>query len=344
MFSKCVGGNRLQSSVKISRTRSKAALLRTVSEETCAAISLDSLHCSKFLNFRFDIEGSQEFLGLVDSIRQHGLLNPLIVRPSSDQSNFKANPGFEIVCGHRRYLACQSLSLKSVPCRILELNNQRAMEIALMENVQRESLNPIEEAEGFKSYVLSFGRGSIRSLARKIGKSDEYISHRLRILGLPEQVLEKVSKNILKPSEAQELVWLNDSGKQIELANRIVEQKLTFRQTRKALRAMRQTGASVDEAVEFATKKPKSPIEEGTRTQEFLESWGSYGTVHRSRQVEILKRAILTLRACLAGLDLLFEESNVSEVREVLLNQRQVVHTALDEIVKVKTEVSRELS
>ena len=109
---------------------------------------------------------------LIISIREHGLIQPILIRPLSH--------GFEIVAGHRRYQACKSLRWRFIPCKIREMTNKQAFEIQLSENIQRKSMDPIEEAEAFRRYVIDFGWGGVSDLAKKIGKSEEYVSHRIQ--------------------------------------------------------------------------------------------------------------------------------------------------------------------
>ncbi|MGZ5547406.1 MAG: ParB/RepB/Spo0J family partition protein, partial [Nitrososphaeraceae archaeon] len=120
---------------------------------------------------------------LIISIREHGLIQPILIRPLSH--------GFEIVAGHRRYQACKSLRWRFIPCKIREMTNKQAFEIQLSENIQRKSMDPIEEAEAFRRYVIDFGWGGVSDLAKKIGKSEEYVSHRIQLLKLSEEIKEK---------------------------------------------------------------------------------------------------------------------------------------------------------
>jgi len=108
------------------------------------------------------------------SIREHDLLQPILIRPISH--------GFEIVAGHRRFHACRSLRWRFIPCKIREMSDKQAYEIQLTENMQRKAMDPVEEAEAFRRYVMDFGWGGVSELAQKIGKSEEYVSHRIQLL------------------------------------------------------------------------------------------------------------------------------------------------------------------
>jgi len=126
------------------------------------------------------------------------------------------------------------------------MSDKEAYELSLTENVQRETLDPVDEAEAYKRYVNDFGWGSVSELARKIGKSQEYVSHRLLLLRLPSRILESVRGGQLTPWQAQELVWLQDSSLAAELSHSIAKHKLTVRQIRNIRRNIRNGRVLVD--------------------------------------------------------------------------------------------------
>ncbi|MGD9532254.1 MAG: ParB/RepB/Spo0J family partition protein [Candidatus Nitrosocosmicus sp.] len=163
------------------------------------------------------------------SIKTDGLLQPIIVRP-------KDNGLFEIVAGCRRYLSCKSLGWKKVTCHIMHLNDRQAFEIALIENIKRNSISPLEEAVAFRNYVYDNGWGSIRELANKMGTSPSHISKRIALLDLPNDIHEKIEKMILPPSSAEELLQIKNSEKQSELANLISKRHLSIKQIRKKIK------------------------------------------------------------------------------------------------------------
>ncbi|MDH5363441.1 MAG: ParB/RepB/Spo0J family partition protein, partial [Aigarchaeota archaeon] len=177
---------------------------------------------------------------LAVSIRRHGLLHPIIVRPSGQV--------FELVAGHRRLEACRTLGWEEVSCVVRNLSDKEAYELALTENVQRKTLDAVEEAEAYKRYVNDQGWGSVSDLARKIGKSEEYVSHRLLLLRLPSEILEKLRTEQLTPWQAQELVWLDDPSLATELSHSIVAHKFTVKQIRNVRRKIRD-GSSIKDAV-----------------------------------------------------------------------------------------------
>lgn len=158
---------------------------------------------------------------LAGSIRERGLVQPLVVRPSSVDAE-----SFEIVAGERRWRAAQLAALHEVPVIVRALSDQEAVEIAIIENVQREDLNAIEEGEGYK--LLMDGHGYTQEdLAKVIGKSRSHLANTLRLLKLPEDVQELVRTGALSAGHARALIGRPDAS---ELAARIVNEGLTVRQ------------------------------------------------------------------------------------------------------------------
>lgn len=334
-------------------------MLRTSNESvTLTNIPLEEITTTALLNFRTQAEQSEDFGGLADSIGKYGLLQPLLVRNkvSYPKKEGLQNLGvFQIVAGHRRYFACKKIGLHSVACIVMELSDQEAFEVALVENVQRQSLNPIEEAEAFKSYVVNFGRGSITRLARKIGKSEEYVSHRLLMLGLPKILLEKISRRLLKPSHATELVWLKNGEQQVDLSNEISEYSLSLREVRAAVRFMKSSNIDVDEVVqrvlkEREAKRPEvlSVATDAVRADDAdaaLNPWPEYNERREdnaaAKEKDILDHSILILRTCLAGLDLLVNEAQGSDLLGTFMEERNSVHSILDKLIRVSTDYRR---
>ena len=160
---------------------------------------------------------------LIISIREHGLIQPILIRPLSN--------GFEIVAGHRRYQACKSLRWRFIPCKIREMSNKQAFEIQLSENIQRKSMDPIEEAEAFRRYVIDFGWGGVSDLAKKIGKSEEYVSHRIQLLKLSEEIKNKIVSNGLNVSKAIEISTI-PIEKQSQIVGEIIKKNLSVKRIR----------------------------------------------------------------------------------------------------------------
>ena len=159
---------------------------------------------------------------LANSIKEQGVIQPIVVRPSSSQ-----NGKYEIIAGERRWLASQNAGLHEVPVVILNVDDVKSLEFAIVENVQRQDLNPVDESRGYQRLVDDFNYNQDK-LSKFIGKSRSYIANSLRLLSLPSEVLEMVEQGNLSAGHARSLIGLNNS---IELAKKIIQKKLSVRQS-----------------------------------------------------------------------------------------------------------------
>tara|TARA_Y100000992_G_C21254197_1_gene487607 strand:+ start:71 stop:913 length:843 start_codon:yes stop_codon:yes gene_type:complete len=159
---------------------------------------------------------------LSNSIKERGMIQPIIVRKlKSDKSKF------EIIAGERRWLAAQRAGLHNVPVVVTEADDLRSLEFAIVENVQRHDLNPLEEAQGYKRLIDEFSYDQDK-VSKFIGKSRSYIANSLRILTLPDEVIKLLESQQLTAGHAKILVGLENAG---FVANKIIENKLSVRQT-----------------------------------------------------------------------------------------------------------------
>ncbi|XSG81753.1 MAG: ParB/RepB/Spo0J family partition protein [Methyloligella sp. ZOD6] len=195
-------------------------------------LPLSALKASRFNPRRhFDDEHLTE---LADSIRERGLVQPLIVRPQEGRDTY------EIVAGERRWRAAQKANLHEVPVVIRSLSDQEAVELAIIENVQREDLNAIEEAEGYRSLMDGHGYTQ-EDLSRVIGKSRSHLANTLRLLKLPEAVRRYVASGDLSAGHARALIGRQDAEL---LAARVVKEGLSVRQTEALVQNSGQTKKS----------------------------------------------------------------------------------------------------
>jgi ParB family chromosome partitioning protein len=185
-------------------------------------VDVYSIELPKFPFRNLEFENVDE---LSLSIQQHGLLNPIIIKTINDR--------FQIVTGTRRYLSCRKLGWRNILCHIIEVNEKDAFEISLVENLQNKSLNAIEEARAFKAYVTDFGWGDISDLSKKISKSAAYIYKRLSMLDLPQEILDNYNKSIINNSTVNELIFVKNRDKQLQIVKKAIEEKLTIREIRK---------------------------------------------------------------------------------------------------------------
>ena len=159
---------------------------------------------------------------LTNSIKEQGVIQPIVVRP--DKLN---NGKYEIIAGERRWLASQNAGLHEVPVVILNINDVKSLELAIVENVQRQDLNAIEEASGYKKLIGEFNYNQ-EKLSKFIGKSRSHIANSLRLLSLPKDVLLMVQEGSLSAGHARTLIGLNNSS---DIAKRIIKKKLSVRQS-----------------------------------------------------------------------------------------------------------------
>ena len=167
----------------------------------------------------FDKESLVE---LTNSIKEQGVIQPIVVRP-----NKLLEGKYEIIAGERRWLASQNAGLHEIPVVILNVDDVKSLEFAIVENVQRQDLNPIEEARGYRRLVDDFNYNQ-EKLSQFISKSRSYIANSLRLLSLPEDVLLMVERGNLSAGHARTLIGLNNS---VDIAKKIIQKKLSVRQS-----------------------------------------------------------------------------------------------------------------
>ncbi len=194
----------------------------TKTETNINKLSISDLVSNKFQPRKlFDEENLQE---LTNSIKERGIIQPIIVRKSIDH-----NSKYEIIAGERRWLAAQKAGLHEVPIVITEADDLKALEFAIVENVQRKDLNAIEEARGYKRLIQEFSYDQ-QKVSTFIGKSRSHIANFLRLLSLPENVLKLIETRELSAGHAKVLVGLNNAE---FIANKIIEKNLSVRQAEK---------------------------------------------------------------------------------------------------------------
>ena len=191
-------------------------------------VSISSLVRNKYQpRKKFDETSLEE---LTNSIRARGIIQPIIVRPSSNNIN-----QFEIVAGERRWQAAQYAGLHEVPVVVINADNLKTLEFAIVENVQRKDLNPIEEAEGYKRLIDEFSYDQDK-VSKFIGKSRAHISNCLRLLTLPQEIIELIIDEKLSQGHAKILVGLDNAAL---LAKKIISKKLSVRQTEGLVRVLK---------------------------------------------------------------------------------------------------------
>jgi ParB family transcriptional regulator, chromosome partitioning protein len=312
------------------------------------------------------------------SIKKHGLLQPIIVRP--------INRGFEIVAGHRRFQACKILRWKTIPAMVKDVSDKDAFEIQLVENIQRKTLDPMEEAQAFKLYVRDYGWGGITYLAETIMKSEQYVSSRIQLLKLPQNVIDKVKSGELKVSHAFELLGLE--GKSLEnMSDDIINKNMSVKDIRrhKHQLAFGKDKGSVENTA-AVEEKAKMEIEIGTKTENTMYDRDNYSNdgflfptnsekdhIHERlhHKLMFLKKVQLSLKASLSRADSLiheyeeYEESDSPEIKatssqssslyletemygdsddisKMLMRFRLGIHSMLDETIRSSSKIAKE--
>jgi ParB family transcriptional regulator, chromosome partitioning protein len=275
---------------------------------------------------------------LLISIKQKGLINPPLVRIKSDH--------YELIAGHRRLEACKLLGWQNITCHIVDVDDKNAYEISLIENVQQKSMTPIEEARAFKEYVDAFGWGSESDLAQRIGKSQEYVSRRIRLLTLPESLQKDVLEGRISVSTAEELLPLNDNRVVLqELGNYVAENRLNKQETRQIVKVARKN-SDIDEREfkdKIATTLKLKDLEEDKAQDIRLSE--VYETLRA-----MLKKSILGIRISLNNIDDVAEELQSIQyensrygwiINEIIMQNRFRLHEQLDLLLKESSKLSR---
>ena len=241
---------------------------------------------------------------LAASIAERGLLHPLIVRPRDGY--------YEVVAGNRRLAALKALGRRKAPCIIVDVDDRAAFEVALMENLQRRNLNPIEEATAFRKYIEEYGYGSESELARRIGKSQEYVSRRLQLLRLPQDVQQEVMRRRIAPSVAAELATVDDPERVEELATMIVEKGLRRDHVRRAIRE------------EKGSWRVDDPYE------------------RRKRVVDrVMNRCVTALKVALVNMDDAIDDVKDDWLLyEMLMEHRSRLHAQIDDLIRLRKHVT----
>jgi ParB family chromosome partitioning protein len=246
---------------------------------------------------------------LKSSIVQRGLLHPIIVRAVGDQ--------FEVVAGNRRFAACKQLGWKRITCHVLELDDKDAFEVSITENIQHRTLNAVEEAVAYKRYVEEYGWGGVSELAGRIGKSHSYVSNRIRLLELPQEVLDQIVCGRTNTGTIQEILAIQDEDQRLVVAREVIDNDLTREQVRSLVKANPDRGG-FDYVSNKCTPSKKEII------------------FHEKEKA--IFRFITTLRIALMRLDDTMEAINNNDwiLWENLMHYRAEIHRQIDELIVLR--------
>lgn len=221
----------------------------------------------------FDQESIQD---LSKSIKEHGVVQPIIVKPSQ-------NNRYTIVAGERRWRAARAAGLDKIPVIIRDFNDKEMLEIALIENLQREDLNPIEEAEGINSLIESYGLTQ-EQVAQRLGKSRPSIANSLRLLKLPKHVKNLLEEGKISTGHARALLALNSHTKMIELADLIVDKSLSVRETENIVKKIKEEKQKKNKSKTL--EKPSFILEIENRMEEYF---GTRVTIQQGKKKGVIE-------------------------------------------------------
>jgi ParB family chromosome partitioning protein len=247
---------------------------------------------------------------LAESINKIGLLQPIIVRTNSSEN-------FEIVAGNRRFNACKKLGKRKIACHIVEIDDKKAFEVSIIENVQRHTLNPIDESLAFRKYVEEFGWGGVSELSQKLSKSTSYICKRMKLLELPKNVIDLISKSEMRVTVVEELLHISDKCTQSKLTELIQDEHLSSRMVRKIVKGMK-TKPNKDDFCNSASKNNNEII-------------------HRS-----FDKAIIALRISIKKLATIIE--NLDDKRmlhDILMQHKHMLHQQIDLLICEKRKYKK---
>jgi len=226
-------------------------------EEKITKISIDLLIPNSHQPRKaFNAESLKE---LALSIKEYGILNPILVR--------KKDNLYEIIAGERRYRAAKMIGLKEVPVIIKNVDETKLTEIALIENLQRENISPIEEAKSYQD-ILKLSNLKEQELSTIIGKSQSYISNKLRLLKLPPNIQDALINKKISERHARSLITINDSKRQTELLNRIINEKLTVKELETVINEKEITDAEIKSAIDDIMKSLNISSESNNKEEE----------------------------------------------------------------------------
>ena len=200
---------------------------------------------------------------LTNSIKQRGLIQPIIVRKSEDNSE-----KHEIVAGERRWLAAQNAGLHEVPVVIIEADNLKSLELAIVENVQRKDLNSIEEAESYQNLIENFGYDH-EKVSKFIGKSRSHISNSIRLLSLPQKIIEMIRQEKISQGHAKILIGLDNA---LLLAEKVIKKKLSVRQTESLVRLLKRGSNKASKSKDANTISTENELTEKIGMRVFLKN------------------------------------------------------------------------
>jgi ParB family chromosome partitioning protein len=243
---------------------------------------------------------------LAESIKKIGLLQPIIVRTNTSNK-------FEIVAGNRRFSACKKIGRKKIACHVVECDDKTAFEVSIIENVQRRTLNPIEEGLAFRKYVNEFGWGGVSELAQKLSMSTSHVCKRIKLLELPKDIKELISKSEINVSVGEELIPIADKHTQLKLTELIQEKNLSSRTVRKIVKGVGNKSIDKDALYQVASRSDNEII------------------------YKSFDKAIIALRISIKKLATIIENLDDKWMfYDILMQHKHVLHQQIDLLIREK--------
>lgn len=278
---------------------------------------------------------------LAVSIMQRGLIHPVVVRPKNNEYRY------ELIAGYRRFEACKRLGMQKIICHIVDVDDKEAYEISITENVQQQTMSPIEEAIAFKRYIETFGWGGVSDLARKIGKSQEYVSKRIKLLSLPESLQKDIAQGKINVSTAEELFPLSNTEIAENLGDYILENNLSAKEARRVVKVFKENFKDLDVSLDKSNNEIEFLLPRQL-TEEYIDDNNS-SSANQSELLfrvanPLLKRCALGIRLSLRNIDDIIgdiEDDRASSTldsfwitKELLMQHRIRLHEQLDQLLR----------
>jgi ParB family chromosome partitioning protein len=225
----------------------------------------------------------EDLMDLIESIRIHGILEPLVVAETP--------AGYQIIAGERRWRAAKVLGIEEVPVYVKKTNPQGMLEMAIVENVQRTDLNPLERAQSFARLNREFGL-AINELAKRIGKSSSYISNSMRLLDLPDAISDGLLSQQITEGHARSLVGLKDQSLMIECYKQILKENASVRRTEELVRRMKASQEQASKKTNDGRGRPLAQDEEQVanwenKLQNYFKSKSTLKVVRSRKQTKV---------------------------------------------------------
>jgi ParB family chromosome partitioning protein len=255
--------------------------------------------------FRMNLDNLGE---LASSIKEHGLLQPILVRPMQHD--------YEVVAGNRRLAAAKLLKLRKITSHVIDLSDREAYEVGLVENVHHKTMNPIEEGIAFNQYSEGRGWGGITELATRIGRSQEFVTKRIQLLHLPQNIRNEIIRQRISPSVALEMLPL-DKGAMQEIADFVIENPVTKVEIRNIVKGSRARSNDL--------KNPNSPSKNDFHENELY-------LIDKT-----LRKSISVMKSTLVNFDEIVNSVNDDWIlKELLMQYRMIIHGDINTFLKLR--------